>query len=49
MILPVYYRCPAGHPIAVIRDSLNDAPDEWPITEGIFVRCGGSVLRYEVR
>ena len=55
MKLPAYYRCPAGHSIAIIQDALNDAPDEWPITEGVFVRCvdcgreGGCVLRYEVR
>lgn len=55
MKLPAYYTCPACHPVAVIRYALNDAPDEWPITEGIFARCvdcvrdGGCVLRYEVR
>ena len=58
MNLPAYYTCPAGHTVAVIRDSLNDAPETWPVAErSIFERCnyceevvedGVCVLRYEV-
>lgn len=39
MNLPAYYTCPAGHAVAVIRDSLNDAPDEWHVD-------GRSVFRW---
>ena len=59
MNLPAYYTCPAGHTVAVIRDSLNDAPETWPVAErSIFDWCndceevaenGVCVLRYEVR
>lgn len=28
MNIPLFYRCPAGHSIAIVQDALNDAPDE---------------------
>lgn len=59
MKLPIFYRCPAGHHVAVIRDALNDAPDKLPVPErSIFSQCdyceeesvgGVCVLSYEVR
>ena len=56
---PAYYRCSAGYRVAVIRDSLNDAPETWHVAErSIFARCdecekyvgnGVCILTYEVR
>ncbi len=59
MKLPVYYRCPAGHLVAVYFEELNDAPEEYPVAErSIMERCedceevvegGVCILTYEVR
>lgn len=58
MILPVYYRCPAGYPVAVYLNALDDVPEKYPVAErSIFARCdeceefvgdGVCILTYEV-
>lgn len=41
MMLNAFYTCPAGYPVALTQDALNDAPEIYSVAErSIFEWCG---------